>query len=65
MKKLIILSIFGLSILSVQSCKKSYSCECEGYETDLNYGKIKKSEVDAIKNECESDTTKVCKFVQK
>ena len=65
MKKVIILSVIALSFIAIQSCKKSYACECEGQTTELNYGKLKKDEVNTVKTECESDTTAVCKFVQK
>ncbi len=65
MKKIIVLSVLALSFASMQSCKKSYSCECVGQETKLNYGKLKKDEVSALKTECESDTTTVCTFTQK
>ncbi|HIP36912.1 MAG TPA: hypothetical protein EYG85_08660 [Crocinitomix sp.] len=65
MKKLFVLSIIGLTIFTLQSCKKSYACECEGKETELNYGKVAKDEVDALKTACESDTTITCVFTQK
>ena len=65
MKKLFILTVAGLSVVAIQSCKKSYACECEGKPTELNYGKVAKDDVDALKTSCESDTTTVCKFVQK
>ncbi len=65
MKKIVIISIVALSVVAFQSCKKSYACECEGQTTKLNYGKVAKDEVDALKTECESDTTAVCTFTQK
>lgn len=65
MKKVIILSVVTLSFVAFQSCKKSYSCECIGQTTELNYGKLKKDEVNSLKTECESDTTAVCVFTQK
>lgn len=65
MKKIVIISIAVLSVVAFQSCKKSYACECVGQTTELNYGKVAKDEVDALKTECESDTTAVCVFTQK
>lgn len=56
MKKIILLASVAFVALSVSSCKKEYTCECEvlGVKTSTTAEFKKKSEADDWKDACES-----------